>query len=295
MYLATSSPKARPGRGTTLVLACLLGATAPCRLVLAADAPVFEQVFRADFRGQPFNVKALQLVGTHTADLVKPSPDGLRITIPRGLGKPGPIGVVPKFRVRGDFDISGTFEVLKVDRPTEGNGIGIQLLVEADKPTKDAATVAWVYQAGDKGMTFTTMTITGPPAARKYRRLESVPARAWAGTLRLVRHGAIVTTSYRDGPTAPERVLREIEIGSEDLAQVRFAVHTGWTDLPADARLTGLTIAADGLPGYDGTPLVPPGRSPWLLIGGAMALGVIGMGLAAAGMAKRRRRLGAAR
>lgn len=258
-----------------------------------ADDPRPARTFDADFRGKPFDAKALSLQGEYAGDLVKLQPDGLRITIPPGLGKPDPTGVSPNFRVRGDFDISAEFEVVRPIQPGDGYGIGVQIHVET--LTSDAATIGWNYQPGPAGMTFTSSHITGPSDRRRYAR-QTKPARARSGTLRLTRRESTVTSSFRDGPNAKEVVLRQIELGKDDITKVLLTAHTGWSSHPIDARLLGLSIAADSLPGYGEEAAKPgSGRLPLLLGASVAALSVGGLAIAAAGRSARRHQRGPGR
>ncbi len=224
--------------------------------VFAADPYTgpLAQVFQVDFRQESFDVQSLALVGGHAEELVHAEPSGLRVQMPAGMGNPETVGIKPRFRVRGDFDISAEFEILQADKPTDGYGIGAQMSIETDSPTKEAATAEWTFTPGKDGVRFISTRIIGQPDGKRDYRVQSLAANRRAGTLRLVRTGTSLRASYRDEGETRDRSLPPVELGTEDVTTVRLAANTGISDHPVEIRLKSLTIAADALPGWAGAP-----------------------------------------
>ncbi len=76
----------------------------------------------------------------------------------------------------------------------------------------------------------------------------------------MARTGSKVTTSFADGDK-PFRVLRTVELGTEELTLVRLGADTGVSDHSVEIRVEDLTIRAEGLPGLP-EPHPAPGSAP---------------------------------
>ena len=208
--------------------------------------------FHQDFRGGKFDSKMLKLVGADARELVKTEEDGLNIRIPAGLNKPMPVGVAPRFRIHGDFEITASYTIVKADNPIRGYGLAATLWVETDTDTAEAVTIerGIIPKEGER---FTSTRISGPPPpeTRKYDVRRS-RAQSRSGKIRMARVGPLVITSFADG-TQPFRVLRKVELGPEDLTLARLAAETGWSDHGVEIRLEDLTIRAEAFPATSAT------------------------------------------
>jgi hypothetical protein len=212
--------------------------------------------FHQDFRGSKIDDETLRLVGGNAEQLVKIEPDGLHIRMPEGVKNPAAVGIVPRFWVHGDFEITASFSILTADKPVRGYGLGAGIWVETDTDTAEAATIerGIIPKEGEQ---FTSTRISGPPPpeTRKYD-VRRMPATSRSGKLRMAREGSTIITSFADG-TQPFRVLRKVALGPEDLTMVRLAADTGVSDHSIEVRFEDLTIRAESLPGYLGAPPEP--------------------------------------
>ena len=52
---------------------------------------------------------------------------GLHIRIPAGLRNPEAMGIATRFQVRGDFEITATYEMIQADTPIRGYGLAATL------------------------------------------------------------------------------------------------------------------------------------------------------------------------
>jgi serine/threonine protein kinase len=249
----------------------------------ASEPGPLANTFRADFTKEAFDVRDIALTGGHAEELVHAEPLGLRIKMPPGMGKPEGVGIKPRFKIRGDFDLSATFEILQADKPTEGYGVGAQMSLETESPTKEAATAEWTYTPGKDGTRFISTRIVGQADGNRQYRVQSLAANRRAGTLRLVRTGPTLRASYRDEGDSTERSLPAVELGTEDVAWLKVVANTGISDHPVDIRLKTLTLSADELPGWSGSTATSssgsaPGGGIWkpILIGIA-AMVVVGI------------------
>src|SRR5262245_1439987 len=78
--------------------------------------------YHRDFRGGRPLDSALKRIGPDAQLVTRLEPEGLRITLPPGRKTPGqPVGVAAKFRLAGDFEITGVYELLSAEPPVKGN------------------------------------------------------------------------------------------------------------------------------------------------------------------------------
>ena len=195
-----------------------------------------------DFRHMAFDNVALKLVGTHAEQLVAPTERGLLIRIPLNEGVMEPIGIAPRDTIRGDFEITAQYELLRYDRPRDGFGVGVGIVVQFQTAAMDTVSIERnaVPAAGDS---FTSASCRGGNTHERFSS-KRVPARSRAGKLRLVRTSSTVRAYYDDGGNV-FKLLREQEVGSEDATIVRFGADTGAKAHRVEVLLKHLAINAD--------------------------------------------------
>jgi hypothetical protein len=94
-----------------------------------------------DFRNGALDTRAIARVGGYAEQFVRPDKDGLRIRIPPALDKPEAVGVAPRCRIHGDFEITVSFKVVKADEPIRGYGVATAIWAETNTPTHEAVTI----------------------------------------------------------------------------------------------------------------------------------------------------------
>ncbi len=220
------------------------------------DNPRLAAEFHQDFRGVDLDLRTMARVGGYSEQFVRPHRDGLRVRIPGGGNNPEPVGVAPRCRVRGDFEITVSYTIVNADKPVRGYGVAATLWVETDTPTREAVTIerGIIPKEGER---FTSTRVSGPAHARKYD-VRRASAKSRSGKLRMERVGSKVTTSFADGEK-PFRVLRTVELGTQDLTLVRLGAETGMSDHSVEILLTELTIRAQALPGLRVSKPAPSG------------------------------------
>src|SRR5258708_4577103 len=88
------------------------------------------QEFIQSFKGERGQSQAFELFGPDAEQCVRFEPDGLRITLPAAYPKVRPnTGVVLRTEVKGDFEVTVDFEVLKEPVPAD-TGYGTRLTLE---------------------------------------------------------------------------------------------------------------------------------------------------------------------
>ena len=79
--------------------------------------------------------------GPDLDDVVRPDPAGLRITLPADRPQNFAVAVVSKFSLVGDFEVTGSYELLSATQPKEGYGVGVCLWVATDPGRRKFAKV----------------------------------------------------------------------------------------------------------------------------------------------------------
>src|SRR5262245_45303545 len=85
-----------------------------------------------DFRGAAALPAFLKLIGPDVDKFARPEPEGLRITLPAKRKPAAPVGVRLTSHLSGDFEITGSFEVVAADIPPRGEGLTIALNITTD-------------------------------------------------------------------------------------------------------------------------------------------------------------------
>ncbi len=219
-------------------------ASEPAKPRLAAE-------LHQDFRNSALDTRTMSRVGGYAEEFVRPDKEGLRIRVPPGLNSPEAVGVAPRCRIRGDFEITVSFAIVKADEPIRGYGVAAAIWAETNTPTREAVTIerGVIPRAGER---YTLTRISGPSQTRKYDVRRAL-AQSRSGKLRMERTGSQVTTLFADGKEA-FRVLRKVDLGPEDVALVRLGADTGVSDHSIEILLEDVTIRAEALPGLRPSP-----------------------------------------
>jgi hypothetical protein len=203
-------------------------------------------VVRWDFRGQAPDEQLLAFVGQDAHGYCKVEAEGLRISLPAKRAQPWPIGVRASFPVKGDCEITASYELLLADRPSKGYGVGATLYIVTETPAKKAAMVGRMNRP--QGSTYICdFNWTDQTGKRHYER-EDAPSEIRSGKLRLVRRGPWVSYHVAEGADNEFRELRRVEFGTDDLTEVRVAGDTGTGDRPVEVRFRDFEIRAGDLP-----------------------------------------------
>src|SRR5947209_4616164 len=105
-------------------------------LTLFAGQSVAAELYH-DFRdGRP--VEPLRRFGPEANSSIEPEKAGLRIKLPANRAQKDPVGVVLDHPLKGDFEITAGYEIVHLDRPTDGWGVGFELYVMTATPTQEA-------------------------------------------------------------------------------------------------------------------------------------------------------------
>jgi hypothetical protein len=216
-------------------------------------------VVHFDLRGRAPDGQLLDFAGPNAFELCKTEADGLRISLPPNREHPWPVGIRASFPVKGDCEITTSYELVRADRPFTGYGVGATLYIVADGPAKRAAMIGRLNRPEGSDY-ICDHNWTNDLDKRKYQR-NTFPSDVTSGKLRLVRKGQAVSYQVQ-GPGENEfRELQQIQFGTEDLVEVRVACDTGNSTSPGEILIRDFDIQAADLP--TGSP-VPKGW--WFLV-----------------------------
>jgi hypothetical protein len=243
-------------------LFCLLVSWSPCLLILlflagagliafgltgTADGrrpgPV---VVRQDFRAADLDPSVLQPLGPG----VDRDGQGLRITLEAGPGPRHHKGFDTTFAVRGDFEVTVSYNVRAADPPETGYGVGIGLYAPIDPAAQDAASLARRLMP-DGTVQFVSDRMT-PAGGRVSHWVQKVASTSPVGRLRLERVGPVLRFLAADGAAAPFVLVDEVEFGAADLPFIRVEGDAGRSESGLDARVRDFTVWAEELPGAPG-------------------------------------------
>jgi serine/threonine protein kinase len=203
-------------------------------------------------------------------------PAGLGISLPAGhAGRRMGTGVAAKFAVKGDFEITMSFEIVKEpDRAAAGRGTGLYLWIDLKTPDLNRAilTRAIFGWSGRQYMTWLRQANeAGKPATED---LKYFPAAAKSGQLRLVRTGAMLAHYVAEGADGAFTLLWQHPFGAEDVRAIRVGGHTGGPKASLDFRVTDLRVRADSLPDLPVDEVEDSGETAWLPVAFALSLTV---------------------
>jgi WD40 repeat protein len=253
---------------------------------------VIDEIYQ-DFRGEQGVRPPLQLVGPDAATSIKAEKEGARITLPANRKKTDRVGIQLDSRLRGDFEITATYEILHADQPTQGHGVGVELFVSTVAP---ASKELGLFRASrvNEGEVYMSSLSPIVDGQRQYR-VRHFEASAKAGRLRITRIGSEAITSIAEADATEFKELCREDLGAETVNVVRVSAYTGHAPHAVDLRIKDLRIRplstseAKTLTAQSND-LRAGGNKGWLAAAGIVVLTTTGVAVAAWLLARRRRR-----
>jgi len=226
------------------------------------------------FDGDSSHRQSLELDGPDADECVQFEPGGLRIALPTGhRDKRMGTGLAAKVPIKGDFEVTASFEMLKEPAPSDaGLGTGIYLWVEANTPDINRATVTrgvwgmrryytWLHLSDEE---------TGKPNTED---LKFFPAIAKSGKLRITRAGSAVSFYIAEAPGDDFTLLYRHPFVADDLKAIHIGGSTGGPKASLEGRITELRVRAGNLPISPKAATNPAADKGWL--SRALALGLV--------------------
>ncbi len=237
-------------RGHTLL--GLAWATALPAFLLAQ--PPADREHHQDFRGKRDLLPFVKTFGVNLDVISKKEDGGFRFTLTPTQEWLGPVGVAATIPLTGDFEITGTYEILAIERPPPGGaGVGVALNL-ANRPDFENLAKLGRFMLPKKGNVYIAEAWHKDlPKGHGLGMNKTHETEIKAGRLRLVREGRLMRYLVADGLDSEFRELEKREFNATDFNVVRFLVTNNGSPSLIDARLIDLRIRATGK-----TPLAPP-------------------------------------
>ncbi|HMC88522.1 MAG TPA: protein kinase, partial [Gemmataceae bacterium] len=276
------------GRGIRLLLVALAPCLIACVLavwlaesvrVLQGAPPIVEsaRAFYQDLRGSRQPAEPFVLAGPNAEAFVRPEPQGLRITLPAQRDKTDPVGIATSARIVGDFDITAGYEILSVQRPRTGAGVGFEFFVMTDTPTRNAIAFYRTARVREGDVYACGHNYQATTESKRIFDHTMTPTTCMSGHLRLIRTGSQITFLAAEGDSKDFRELRRCELGLDEIKMVRLAAYSGGVKAPVDIRLVDVNVQTT-LPvaGLTATPSSGGSGAArgWLMAAGVIAVGV---------------------
>ncbi|MFV1965065.1 MAG: DUF1583 domain-containing protein [Pirellulaceae bacterium] len=213
--------------------------------------------FSQDFKTQ-FNPRSLELMGGDSPSrYCRLRPGALQCTIPAGSTDVSFCGISVKLLIKGDFEITGSYTIRELAKPSGGNGAGVKISIKDHR--QEWASLQRLCQSNGSQIYSAHRAVMEGGSYKHSSELS--PTKAMTGRLRLRRSGSTLDYLVADGPSDEFRQLREVAFTDGDLVQVYFAAQTGGSPTAVDVAWTGITLQAEALvPTYEapsGPPLWP--------------------------------------
>jgi hypothetical protein len=212
-----------------------------------------------DFRGRQAPAPFLEMIGPNSGQVIHPEEEGLRITLPTNGQQTWGWGVGARCRLAGDFEVTGTYQVLSIERPVRGSGAVIALQVAPDTDRDKWARIGHVVHLNGS-TAYQTEVWTKKQSPQDYKA-RAVPTQASGGRLRLVRQGTILRCQAAEGAEEDFLDVYEGEFGTDDLTIVRFVANNNSSPTSVDVRLVDLKIHCEGMKRQE-VVAPPPRRMP---------------------------------
>ncbi|MEA3156705.1 MAG: hypothetical protein QOK44_4294 [Betaproteobacteria bacterium] len=222
------------------------------------DAPEeFYQLFEGSEELSP----ELRLFGIEPEKHVKLEPAGVRITLGTGYQGQRPyMGFATGFGLKGDFEITASFEILHEERafenPEKFSGLCVEVIpqrpAERDveqwmKPSQDKASL-FRHLGPRKNTMFFAYTPPWDPIAGKDdvtpKSKHLRPTQAKAGRLRLVRTSAELAFLTSEGPDDDFTQIHKETFGQNDVNHVRVVATTSGVTAALTVRVKDLRVRA---------------------------------------------------
>lgn len=204
--------------------------------------------YHEPFQGMPRVAKDFELVGSGAKECVKFEDQGVRITLPAGTSRP-PIGVATNFGLKGDFDVSVSYEIFREPEqddsgaPNTGTRISLTLKLDA---TSEAAIRRKITPALPVHI-LAWRTIRPAGETKQSQKGANFPVTHKTGRLRLERKGTEVSYYLADGD-GDFKLLTTFPFVADDIQTIQLTGHASSPTAALDARFKDLRVEAASLP-----------------------------------------------
>jgi serine/threonine protein kinase len=233
--------------------------------------------YHVPLRGRPDNLSGMNLVGPNSDECVRFEPTGLRINLSAGFPTPRQVGLSTGIALKGDFEITVSFEILEESAPERAGsgGDATPLMLWLYRTTGDRCIASIARRLGvTAGPQFSALATRFEPAVGKMVPTgTAIPAEAKTGRLRLVRSGGELSYYVSEGASTEFGSLATFTIGTENLDDLRLIGSTLDSRASLDARFTDLHVRM-GSKSPAGVEVAYSVSKGWLAAGVVIGLGL---------------------
>ena len=285
--LSARQPGPRIRRPACLFFAALALVLFALQFTVAAQGPdavplqkKYAQEYYQSFKGTPDDMQGFRFGGRQeAADGLRYEPNGLRITYPLGYagGRALGIGLQRDFRIKGDFEITIRFEILKDPEQAEAEGMGARVTLGATLDTPERYEGSVYHKTDGKGaIQFATFLMTPKEGVSKGKSMFNFfPAKEKIGRLRLVRAGSLLAYYASDGTNDNFTLLKECLFDPADVKLIYISTSTDGPLAELEVRVTDLLIRSESVQMEHAITALPPQRTARWMLAGLFALGLI--------------------
>lgn len=230
--------------------------------------------FYQDFTGSKLTGSILQTVGNDPKHCILREPRGLRLVLPAKEQVASQTGFRPRFRLCGDFEVTVTYEFLKIEPPKEGQGPGLMLWIDGG-PGVGTASVAHRLRP-QEGMAYTVDRATRGEGGKLEHQGRAIANKTTSGQLSLRRTGEELYY-LAAGPNMSLQEIYKAPFGKGDLTGLRVVADPGGSRSALEVRLTEARFRAGEL--RMGGPREEKRRTPWLVGGAVLVTAAGGFGV----------------
>jgi hypothetical protein len=257
-------------------------------LLLIVGGPiVYGEEIKSDFRRAKVDKGEFNWDGPKAETYITPAADGLRWRFTKDLAPKKAVGISWKTRIDGNFTATAQYEILRVERPAQGSGVGPELYLTFDTAEpRDALLMTRVLQPSGEAV-INVFHMTNDDKKNRIGKLiarQAATPRSLKGRMRLARDGKTFIAALAEADDDEFREIGRAELGDMRVLKVRFAGLEGGSAnpeldmrllefhlterklfVPTPAPKSGEAVKQDDAP----TPTPPPERdrsSLWIVI-----------------------------
>ncbi|HEY7423475.1 MAG TPA: DUF1583 domain-containing protein, partial [Gemmataceae bacterium] len=208
--------------------------------IASAASPKFQVHFHQDLRSADLKNSLLHPID----EKVRLEAAGVRVTLPADQDVPEPSGLSTNATIHGDFEITGSFEILKADRPSTGYGVGVGLYAAIDADTNHAVSLARRLMP-DGTTQFVSDRMIPTKDGLHHHPVKTLPSKAAAGKLRLQRVGSRIRFLVAEEGQSDFVLIDDVEFSAEDIHLFKFEGNTGGARSSLDCRLLDFVLRAE--------------------------------------------------
>lgn len=252
------------------VLAALLAANLLCTSVAVGAQ------YEVDFLNSQFDNARLRMMGPGAPTLITSSAEGLVMSLSQGT-RTNELGFAPRFKLRGDFEITLQYELKQITQPKKGYGVGTSMYILTESEEEHGATIGRLYRVKEGQVHSTHLVRTPGGIGDRKNQVWFFESDTQCGQLRLTRSGDRLTFAAAEGDGGEFQTLQEANFTGADVRLVRVALtrNGAGADVPAAVVLKRFTIQAQRF-------LKDDGSSRWgLWLAIALLTGILGIAIGA--------------